>query len=210
MSTSMHYISRIEVRAAHVARMRDVGPASLLVWNEASGRVQVQLPTGHLDELTMIIAPGRGLDTLTETREDNDEPRDDFALAEDLTDIANDWLTEWALVKAMTPTLAPIRHSLDQRGVYPAGPVHTYGGDGSVPTITDTYARPDGKAQVQVTVPLGYAEPVRLRTHVLPEYTTVSDYGLAFDAATVPSAMITATLTAMVTAHLDVYDHLNG
>ncbi|MEV2279474.1 hypothetical protein AB0I72_28240 [Nocardiopsis sp. NPDC049922] len=208
MSTSMHYISRIEVRAAHVARMRDLGPASLLAWNETSGRVQVHPPTGHLDELTMIIAPGRGLDTLAECRQDNDEPRGDEDLAEDLTDIANDYRTEWAQVKAMAPILTPIRRSLDQRGVFPAGPTCADFWGKRVPTITDTYARPDGKSQVRLTVPLAYAEPVRLRTHVLPEYTTVSDYGLAFDAATMPSATITATLTAIVTAHLDVYDHL--
>lgn len=203
MSTSMPYISPIEVKADQVSYLRHLGPGGLLVWIEPTGRVQVYPPTGELGCHRMIIASGRALDSLIEDREEDGSPRDDAALASDLSDIANDWLCDWALVRAMTPVLTPIRRRLDRQGIYPAASVEFCHDGTCLPTITDTYARPDGKAQVRVTVPLGYAEPVRFHTQTLGGCTTVHEHGLQLDymstTAEQNEALIAATVAACLT-----------
>ncbi|MEE2038925.1 hypothetical protein Q8791_17035 [Nocardiopsis sp. CT-R113] len=203
MSTSMPYISPIEVTVEQVSYLRHLGPGSLLIWIEPTGRVQVLPPTGELGGHRMIIASGCALDGLTEMAEEDGRHCDDATLASDLSDIANDWLCDWAQVRAMTPMLTPIRRRLDRQGIYPAASVEFRHDGTCLPTITDTYARPDGKAGVRVTVPLGYAEPVQFHTRTTTDHSTVIDHELQLDYMSTTAehneALIAATVAACLT-----------
>lgn len=208
MSTSMPHKRRlIEVSADQVAYLRHAEPGSLLVWIEAGNQVQIYGPTGRLGEHRMIIAGQGALTSLAEAREESSGPAGDGVLAQDLTDIANDWLCEWPQVRALTPMLTPIRRRLDRQGIYPADSVHTFGpniGHGAnLPVVTDTYARPDGKALARVTVPLGFAEPVHIQASGVNG--PVSEHSLQFDYLHMRADHIEATIATTVAAHLALY-----
>ena len=208
MSTSMPHISRpIEVSADQVAYLRQAEPGSLLVWIEASNEVQIYGPTGRLGEHRMIIAGKGALDSLAENCEESGRPSDDGELAKDLTDIANDWLCEWPQVRVLTAMLAPIRLRLDKLGLYPADSVHTFGpniGHGAnLPVVTDTYARPDGKAVARVTVPLGDAAPVHIQAYGAGGL--VSEHSLQFDYLHMRADRIEDTITMTVATDPALY-----
>ncbi|WP_460778672.1 hypothetical protein [Nocardiopsis nanhaiensis] len=203
MSTSMPHHRPIEVTTEQVSFLRQAEAGSLLVWIEASGQVQVYPPTGRLGEHRMIIAAQDALNGLTEAcMEDGRLPRD-RELADDLTDIANDWLCEWPFVRALTPMLTPIRRRLDKQGVYPAFSVHASPHGPGLPAITDTYARPDGQASVKVTVPLGYAEPVRFQAYGVNG--PLSEHTMQFDYLHTRPEKIEATIATAVITHLALY-----
>ncbi|SIO89578.1 hypothetical protein [Nocardiopsis sp. JB363] len=208
MSTSMPHKRRpIEVTADQVAYLRHAEPGSLLVWIEASNEVQIYGPTGRLGEHRMIIASQDALDSLAENCEESGRPTHDGELAKDLTDIANDWLCEWPQVRALTPMLTPIRRRLDRQGIYPADSVHTFGPNighrFNLPVVTDTYARPDGKALARVTVPLGFAEPVHIQASGVNG--PLSEHTMQFDYLHMRAADIEATIATTVAAHLALY-----
>ncbi|MGW5878806.1 hypothetical protein ACWFMI_19890 [Nocardiopsis terrae] len=206
MSTSMPHKRRpIEVSADQVAYLRQAEPGSLLVWIEASRQVQVYPPTGRLGEHRMIIAAQEALDGLTLGCEESGRPAGDRELAEDLTDIANDWLSGWPQVRVLTAMLTPIRLRLDRLGIYPADSVHLDGrGPGpDLPRITETYARPGSKAFVRVTVPLGFVEPVQFQ--ICAHYAPLSEHTMQFDCLHTRAEDIEATIAATVTACLDLH-----
>lgn len=210
MSTSMPHISRpIQVSADQVAYLRHAEPGSLLVWIEASNEVQIYGPTGRLGEHRMIIAGKGALTSLAEAHEERGGPAGDEELAKDLTDIANDWLCEWPQVRVLTTMLTPIRRRLDKLGIYPADSVHTFGPNighrTNLPVVTDTYARPDGKAVARVTVPLGYAEPVHI--HAYGEGGLVSEHSLQFDYLHMRAADIEATIAMTIATDPALYQN---
>ncbi|MBR8741425.1 hypothetical protein DSY14_06750 [Nocardiopsis sp. MG754419] len=200
-----HQRRPIEVTADQVAYLRRAEAGSLLVWIEASNEVQVYAPTGRFGEHRMIIAAQDALEGLTEFRDEEGWPAGDTELAEDLTDIANDWLSGWPQVRVLTAMLTPIRLRLDPVGIYPADSVHLEGrGPGpDQPRITETYARPGGNAAVRVTVPLGYTEPVRIQAHGMNG--PVSEHIMLFDYQVMRPEQIEAKVAATVAAHLALY-----
>lgn len=204
MSTSMPHKRRpIEVTADQVAYLRRAEPGSLLVWNEASNEIQVYTPMGYLGERRMIIAAQSALEGLAEACEEDGRPTDDAELAKDLTDIANDWLCEWPQVRVLTAMLTPIRLRLDRLGIYPACSVHLDRRSTGLPGVTETYARPGGNGLVKVSVPLGYAEPVRI--FACGTGGPLSEQSLLFDYLHTRPAQIEAKVAATVAAHLALY-----
>ncbi|MGW8439292.1 hypothetical protein ACWGKS_29485 [Nocardiopsis sp. NPDC055879] len=207
MSTIMPHISPIKVTPEQVSHLRHAEPGSLLVWIEASGQVQIYGPTGRLGEHRMIIAGQGALTSLAEAHKERGGSAGDEELAQDLTDIANDWLCEWPQVRVLTAMLTPIRRRLDRLGIYPADSVHTFGpniGHGSnLPVVTDTYARPDGNAVARVTVPLGYAEPVHIQAYGAGGL--VSEHSLQFDYLHMRADRIEATIAMTVATDPALY-----
>lgn len=162
MSTSMPYKTGITVTPADVEKLRDSATGSCLVWDEATtwvatiGRDQVATTS------RMIIAGKRALADLEEALDEQGLPATDERLARDLTDIANDQLTDWPGIRAMNLQVQGLREALIGPRIYlDAAPTFEIPA-GGLPRMTDYYRRTHTGITACVTVTFGYLETTRI------------------------------------------------
>ncbi|WP_436888483.1 hypothetical protein [Nocardiopsis dassonvillei] len=159
MSTSMPYTTAITVTPTDVEKLRDSATGSCLVWDEASnwvatiGRDQVATTS------RMIIAGRRGLEDLAETLDEEGIPVTDERLARDLTDIANDYRTEWPGIRTMNLQVQGLREAVIGPRTYLDGPPLLQVPVTGLPRMTDYYRRTRTGLIACVTVSFAYLEP---------------------------------------------------
>lgn len=204
MSAIMPYRHPIEVEVADVYALRDAGPGALLIWDEPSGVVRVHHHgDGVPPQEAMIIVPHEGLAGLAENHEESGRTPTDEDLAEDLSNIAGDWLVEWPEIRALTPLVTPLRQRLARIGITVANaPVYRHPSNG-LPEITETYQRPESRLLAKVTCAFAFRAPTRVRVTdpVMPR--PVLDLELHIAGRATPADSIAALITANLRTALD-------
>ncbi|MFL1375758.1 hypothetical protein [Nocardiopsis protaetiae] len=162
MSTSMPYRAGITVTPANIVELRDRGTVGCLVWDEATSWVHAINGNTAPAPSRMIITGRSGLKDLTEYLEEDGSPATDEELARDLTDIANDQLTDWPGIRAMNLQVQGLREALIGPRIYlDAAPTFEIPA-GGLPRMTDYYRRTHTGVTVCVTVTFGYLQPTRI------------------------------------------------
>ncbi|MCY9785171.1 hypothetical protein KIK06_14900 [Nocardiopsis sp. EMB25] len=165
MSTSMPYRTPIHITPDHIADLREAAPSACLTWDEDTGNVEAVLPRKAIVPTRMIITSQRGLGELTDLYTAEGRKATDEDLAEDLTDIATDWLTTWPEVRAMNLMCEDLRSHLADWCVYltqaPTVEPRTRG----LPRMTDYYRLADCDRIAEVTMTWAFQEPTRILSH---------------------------------------------
>lgn len=193
----MPYQKPIIVTAEHAAKLRELGPGSLLVWHEPSGEIGFKPPVGLLSRYMMIIAPHSELERIADRWAGDEEPVTvtDACFAESLTVTANELAQAWPTVRTLTSMIMPVRRLLDHDQVYVCdAPVYTRFPD-QLPELTDVYAQPDGCLTVQVTYTFAFAAPTRIAVFD-PAEEAKPVLELALDTSEVVTEEATAALIA--------------
>ncbi len=158
----MPYRTAITVTPRNIDELRELGTAGCLVWDEGASWVLAVNGDKAPAPSRMIITGRNGLKHLARDLEDQGRPATDDELARDLTDIANDQLTDWPGIRAMNLQVQELREALIGPRIYlDAAPTFEIGA-GGLPRMTDYYRRTHTGTTACVTVTFGYLEPTRI------------------------------------------------
>ncbi|MFY7070237.1 hypothetical protein ACOQFV_30640 [Nocardiopsis changdeensis] len=162
MSTSMPYTAGITVTPGNIDELRELGTAGCLVWDEGACWVLAVSGDKAQAPSRMIITGHWGLKHLARDLKEQGRPATDEELARDLTDIANDQLTDWPGIRAMNLQVQELREALIGPHIYlDAAPTFEIPA-GGLPRMTDYYRRTHTGITACVTVTFGYLEPTRI------------------------------------------------
>ncbi|MFY7064711.1 hypothetical protein ACOQFV_02500 [Nocardiopsis changdeensis] len=158
----MPYKTGITVTPANIDKLHDQGTAGCLVWDEATSWVHAVSGDKAPAPSHMIITGRSGLKHLARDLKEQGRPATDEELARDLTDIANDQLTDWPGIRAMNLQVQGLREALIGARVYlDAAPTFEIEA-GGLPRMTDYYRRTHTGITACVTVTFGYLEATRI------------------------------------------------
>ncbi|MDA0564854.1 hypothetical protein LG943_11040 [Streptomonospora sp. S1-112] len=163
MSTSMPYAGPLNIWPSDVTPImqRDVG--HLLVWTEATEKVEAVEP-GHVPGAeAMILAGADDLERMAEQAAEEGEGFTDTYAAATLRDMAEGLLAEWPAVKALTACVLDLRTDMARRFFYLAG-APSYREHPREHYLTDVYRcsdRPDVTVSV-TTSAFMHSTPARI------------------------------------------------
>nr|WP_179811847.1 hypothetical protein [Nocardiopsis sinuspersici] len=153
---------RVTVTRDHIEDLRVHGPGACLTWHEDTRQVEAVGPHTALNPSRMIITGYQGLCDMADYYAAEGHEVTDDALAQDLTDIATDWRTDWPGIRAMNLQVEDLRGALADMGAYlSAAPIFMLPRHG-LPQMTDYYRLAGGSHLASVTVSFGFTEPTRI------------------------------------------------
>ncbi|WP_067141647.1 hypothetical protein [Microtetraspora malaysiensis] len=150
----------IDVTADDVAALRDHGPGWALMWDGADVIIR---PIADSDDGSLMqIGDYDSIAQISEFNAEDGRGSDDEDLADDYTDIANDYLASWGDERRLMPLIAPISRALRDHGITRIGGGLVGWRAGGPCQVTQLYRTPNTDTRAEITVTGCPGDPIEL------------------------------------------------